>query len=142
LREISGKCVVVDDLSFLGLGYDETHYISTLNSFVEKFKGKVDVVVTHCEQNKLPIISLLKPRLIIRGHFGSGKYMVNGIPSVFTMGVKYTIVELKNRELPKITQYITDLDNNIKILEKGSCRPWFSKVSEYEIYPWLKPYPT
>jgi hypothetical protein len=57
------------------------------------------------------------------------------------MGVKYTIVELKNRELSKITQHATDLDNNIKILEKGSCRPWFLKVSEYEIYPWLKPYP-
>jgi predicted phosphodiesterase len=140
-KEISGKCVVIDNLSFLGLGYNETHHVGILNSFVEKFKGKVDVVITHCEQGRLPIISLLKPKIIIRGHFGSGKYLVNDIPSVFTMGVKYTIIELENKKLPKITQYITDLNNNIKILEKGSCRPWFSRVSEFERYPWLKPYP-
>jgi Icc-related predicted phosphoesterase len=136
-KEISGKLVKIDGLHFLGLGFDETHYLRILKPLIEEFKGKVDVVITHCEQNKMPLVSLLKPRIIIRGHFGFGKYLVNDIPAVFTMGVKYTIIEFEKEKLPKIIQYLTDT----KILEKVSCKPWFSQVSEYEKYPWLKPYP-
>lgn len=140
-REISGKFIEISGFRFLGLGFNETYYLRILKPIIEEFKEKVDVVITHCKQNKVPLVSLLKPKIIIRGHFGSGKYLVNDIPSVFTMGVKYTIIELKNKKIPKILQYIVDLDNKIKILEKGSCKPWFSKVSEFERYRWLNPYP-
>ncbi len=140
-KEISGKVVEINGFHFLGLGFNETHYLRTLKPLIERFKGKVDIVVTHCEQNKIPLVSLLKPKIIIRGHFGSGKYLVNDIPSVFTMGVKYTVIELERKRLPKILQYSVDRNGKVKLLEKGSCRPCFSGVSEFERYKWLKPYP-
>ncbi len=140
-KEISGKIIEIKGFHFLGLGFNETHYIRTLKPIIEEFKRKVDVIITHCEQNKIPTVSLLEPKIIIRGHFGYGKYLVNNIPSVFTVGVKYTIIELKNKKIPKILQYRIGLDNKIKIVKRSSCRPWFSEVSEFERYKWLKPYP-
>jgi Icc-related predicted phosphoesterase len=140
-KEISDKIIEMQGLHFLGLGFNETHYLKKLRPIIEKFKEKVDVVISHCEQDKLPLVSLLKPKIIIRGHFGSGKYLVNSIPSVFTMGVKYTIIELKDEKILKISQYIIGSDNKLRILEKGSCRPFFSKFSEFERYKWLKPFP-
>ena len=140
-REISGKSVEIGGVRFLGLGFNETHYLRILKPTIEKYKGKVDVVITHCEQNKMPLVGSLKPRIVIRGHFGSGKYLVNDVPAVFTMGVKYTVIELKNRDVSKILQYVVGRDNKTKLLKKGSCRPWFSEVSEFERYKWLRPYP-
>lgn len=140
-KEISGKFVEISGLRFLGLGFNETHYLRILKPLIEEFKGKVDVVITHCEQNKIPLVSLLKPKIIIRGHFGFGKYLVNDIPSVFTMGVKYTIIEIENKKNPKILQYTVGRGSEIKLLEESSCKPWFSEVSEFERYKWLKPYP-
>jgi len=139
-REISGECVEIEGLYFLGLGYNETHYLRVLKQLIEKFKEKVDIVVTHCEQNRMPFVSLLKPKIIIRGHFGSGKYLVNGIPSVFTAFVKYTIIEMNNTKLVKIRQYIVDRNGQVKLLKKGSCKPLLSNISEFEMYKWLKPY--
>jgi len=139
-REISGKTVEIAGLIFLGLGFNETHYLRILKPLIQKYKNKVDVIVTHCEQNRMPLLSSLNPRIIIRGHFGSGKYLVNDIPTVFTMGVHYTVIELKNRKVPKISQYISGPNKKVKLLKKGSCRPWFSEVSEFERYKWLKPY--
>lgn len=140
-KEITGRGIKVCGFSFIGLGFYETYDINMLNSIIEKFKGKVDIVITHCKQNRLPLISLLKPKLIIRGHFGSGKYLVNEIPAVFTQDVKYTIIELRNKKFPKISQYIIDKNNKKKRLKRGSCKPLFSKLSEFEIYEWLEPYP-
>lgn len=152
-REISGITTEVKGLRFLGLGFGESHYLKNLRPIIEEFESKVDVVITHCEQKRVPIISSLRPRIMIRGHFGSGKYLVNDIPSVFTQGVKYTTVELENERIPRILQYrvVPDIvamlkgsspSHKLEILEKGSCRPLFSKVSEFERYRWLKPYPT
>ncbi|MGB9760765.1 MAG: metallophosphoesterase family protein [Thermoproteota archaeon] len=140
-KEISSKFVEINGLRFLGLGFNETHYLRILRPLIEEFKGKVDVVVTHCEQDRMPLVSLLKPKIIIRGHFGSGKYLVNDIPSVFTADVKYTIIELENKKFPKILQYTVGKNEELKILEKGSCKPWLSEFSEFERYKWLKPYP-
>lgn len=140
-EEISGKFIKKNSFSFLGLGFDDTHYLKKLKPIIEEFKEKVDIVITHCEQNKMPLVSLLKSKIIIRGHFGSGKYLVNGIPSVLTADVNYTIIELNKSKLPKISQYITKENKDI-LLKKGSCKPWLSKKSEFEMYNWLKPYPT
>jgi len=141
-KEISGKIEKIKNLCFIGLSFNETHYVRTLESIVENFKNRVDVVITHCEQGKVPVVSCLNPKIMIRGHFGSGKYLVNGIPSVFTMGVKYTVVNIEAKGPPRILQYAVDrIDGKIKILEKGSCAPWFSKVSKFERYKWLQPYP-
>jgi len=114
-KEISGKIIDIKGLRFLGLGFNETHYLRVLKPIIEEFKEKIDVVITHCEQNKIPLISSLKPKIIIRGHFGSGKYLVNDIPAVFTMGVKYTIIEFENKKIPKILQYTIGPEDRIKI---------------------------
>lgn len=140
-REISGKVVNVNGVRFLGLGFNEAEHLRTLKPLIAEFANKIDVVVTHCKQERVPMIGSLKPKLIIRGHFGSGKWLVNGIPSVFTMEVKYTTIELKKKGPPKILQYVIDSDKVVRQLKKGSCRPWFSDKTELERYPWLKPYP-
>ncbi len=141
-NEISGKLIELNKFKILGLGFKDTHYLKILKPIIEKFKGKIDIVITHCEQNKMQFLSLLKPKMIIRGHFGSGRYLVNEVPSVFTADVSYTIIEIdKKTKFPRISQYITKGNKNI-LLKKGSCRPWFSDKSEFKIYDWFKPYPS
>ena len=76
----------------------------------------------------------MKPKLIIKGGFGSGKCLVNRIPTVLTAGTKYTLVELEYGMLPRISQYVTDRDE-IEIKEFVP-RSWFLR------YAWAKPYPT
>ena len=140
-NEISGKLITINRVNFLGLGFNDTHYLKRLKPLIKKFREKVNIIITHSENNKMYLISLFKPQLIIRGHFGSGKYLVNGIPSVFTQGVQYTLIEIKDKKLPKILQYHMSFNHKIKLLKKGSIRPWFSKKSEFELYSWLKAYP-
>ena len=138
--EISGKLVEINGVRFLGLGFNETHYLRILKPTIEEFKGKVDVVITHCEQRRVPLVSMLKPKIIIRGHFGYGKFLVNGIPSVFTNLVKYTTIELRNKKIPRVSQYTVDSHGKIKLLKEASCKSLFAEVSEFEMYKWLKPY--
>jgi hypothetical protein len=133
-REISGKLQQVEGFRFLGLGYDQTHYLRTLRPMIDQYKREADVVLTHCEQERLHLLSLFEPRLIVRGHFGTGRYLVNGVPSVFMMGAHYTVVEL-GEGIPRIRQYVVET----KELENGSCSPWLTLHSER--YKWLKPYP-
>lgn len=102
--ESSGEVLDINGLRFLGLGFVETHYLRILNPIIEGLKGKVDVVITHCEQKRMPLVSLLKPRIIIRGHFGSGTHLINDIPAVFTQDVFYTVIEFKDKSICKILQ--------------------------------------
>jgi hypothetical protein len=118
-KEISGKIIDIKGFHFLGLGFNETHYLRVLKPIIEKFKGNVDVVIAHCEQNRTPLLSLLKPKIIIRGHSGIGKYLVSDTPSAFTGGVICTIIKLE--KTPKILQY--DWNNKTEILQKSSLRP-------------------
>ncbi len=139
-EEISGKITNIAGTTFLGLGFKESHYLRTINSFIDLFQSKVDVVITHCEQKNLPRVSLIKPKLIIRGHFGEGQFLVNDIPAVFTNLMNGTIIELQKEKLPKIIQYVKSRGKKI-ILEKSLCKPWGSQSSEFKLYSWLKPYP-
>jgi len=141
-KEISGKSMQIKEFSFLGLGFNETHYLKILKPEIETFKRKIDIVITHCEQNRVSLLSKFKPKLIIRGHFGSGKYLVNGIPSVFTAPASmYTVIEISKKDVPKILQY-RNIFGKIELMKKGSCRPWLSDKSEFEMYKWLNPYPS
>ena len=139
-KEISGKIAGIEAICFLGLGFNETHHLTVLKSFIEEFGSEADVIITHCEQNKMQFMISDKFKLVIRGHFGYGKYLVNGIKSVFTNGVYYTLIEIKDSSGVEIKQYVIDRDGKINELFNGSCKPWFSEVSEYERYKWLKPY--
>lgn len=98
-NEISGKALQTRGLRFLGLGFGQTRYLKTLRPQIGEYKQQVDIVVTHCEQNRMPLLSALQPKLIIRGHFGSGRYLVNGVPSVFTAEAQYTVVELDRKSV-------------------------------------------
>ena len=103
--EISGKLVEIDNIFFLGLGFDETHYLKKLKPLIEKHKNNVDIIITHAEQNKISLLSSLNSQLIIRGHFGSGKYLVNQTLAVFTSRAYYSIIQFDSNRKPKIKQY-------------------------------------
>jgi len=132
--EISGKLVEVGGMRFLGLGFEETHYRRKLREIVAMYRGRVDVVVAHSELSRTPIIAELKPKLIIGGHFLSGKYLVSNIPAVFTAGIKYAVIDIDQDASPKITLY--DYIGNIV---KPEAEPRFRRRL-YERYEWLKPY--
>jgi len=142
-KEISGKLVEIDGLSFLGLGYNDTYYLTVFKPIIEKFKDRIDIVATHCKQNRVPMLSQLNPKLIIRGHHGSGHYLINNIPAIFTQGVKYTVIEMNKKGMPKIVQYVLDSNDKLVVLKEGTCKPWGSDpaISQFDIYDWLKPYP-
>jgi len=140
--EISGRVAEEYGLRFLGLGFKETHYKRVLRDLVARFKGTVDVIVAHSEQSRLPILSEFQPRLIARGHFGYGKFLVNGVPSVFTGGGFHSVVRVHGSIT--ITQYRRGFGKAGTWRPKRDdgfyCRPWFTGASEFERYPWLKPY--
>lgn len=122
-REISGKIVNVEGLTFLGLGFDEAGLRTPLREFVRKYAGSVDVVITHTPHRNVPIVAELKPRLLVRGHYGCGRYLVNGVPSVFTSGCP-AVIEMAGPSLPAI---------------HISCRLSESYLAQE--YDWISPYP-
>jgi len=132
-QEVSGKSAEIGGLRFLGLGFGETQHVRLLNALVTEFRGRIDVVLTHGE--RLPLISSLKPKLIIKGGFGRGKCLVNDVPTILTAGVYHTVVRFEYRKLSEISQYFIDRAGNTRIAKKFCPRSWFSR------YHWAKPYP-
>jgi predicted phosphodiesterase len=132
-QEISGKTIDTKGIRFLGLGFDEAYCLRLLRaqtSTIEKFKGKIDVVVMHGEN--IRFVSLLKPKIIIKGGLSNGKYLVNDVPSIFTGPDGYTIIELKGKAISRILQI--DLRSD-QIIPKEVGLPLFKR------YEWIKPYP-
>jgi len=136
--EISGKIEKVGELNFLGIGFEEAHYLTELKRLIKNHKGEIDIIVTHCEQRRLPDLSEARPRLLIRGHFGQGKFLVNNVPTVMTCSVPCTVIDFEDEAID-IQQYKFTLDNKLELILNNSCRPWLSHKSEFELYPWLKP---
>ena len=126
--EISGKTIEIEGLLFLGLGFNDTYYLRILKPIISKFTGKVDVVVMH--GFRIRLVSSMKPRIIIRGGFSFGKYLVHNIPSVFNNVGIYTIVELEKGKISGTLQY------RLGSSEKVKTQP--SVLSKR--YEWLKPY--
>jgi predicted phosphodiesterase len=100
-HEISGKVVIVEGLTFLGLGFDQAGLRTPLREFVRQYAGTVDVVIAHTPHQNVPIVAELKPRMLVRGHFGGGRYLVNQVPSVFTSG-GHAVIEMAGPGLPTI----------------------------------------
>jgi hypothetical protein len=119
-HEISGMIFSVRHLVFLGLGFQHAGYRKPLRRFVADFKDKVDIVVAHAPQKNVRLITELRPRLLIRGHFGTGRYLIDGIPTVFTEGENPRI-EIGKCGFPRIQGAGLDL------------------LSRY--YPWLERFP-
>lgn len=135
--EISGKFIEINKIKFLGLGHTHTHYLKKLKPLIEKYKNKMDIILCHSEQNKISRLKEFNPKLIVRGHFGIGKYKILDIPAVFSQGADYSIIEFESNKKPKIVLY---RDKKIISSKKMTCAPWFSEKTEFELYDWLKPY--
>jgi hypothetical protein len=96
-HEISGKLIVFNELRILGLGYNETHYLRTLQPLVQRMRGIVDIVLAHVEQSRLLATNEIRPKIVVRGHFMFG---VSRINDVLVVGGRfpdcYSIIEMKN----------------------------------------------
>jgi hypothetical protein len=138
-REISGKAYSRNRCIFLGLGFEQAGYRRPLRSFVGDFKGRAQVVIAHAPQRNLRLIAEIKPKLLIRGHFGSGQYIVDGAPTVFTSGLNHAVIEIGRTGLPRIRKFgsISISDQTIGELKRDS----FSDRSFRRTWPWLRKYP-
>jgi hypothetical protein len=95
-RELSGLSVRVGGLHFVGLGYTDTlgklqlrmGELATLNP---------DVLITHCELERLSLLSRLSPKLIIRGHAssGPGRFLARGVPVISAGAVRYSVITVE-----------------------------------------------
>lgn len=139
--EISGTRYEVSGTVFLGLSFMESHYRTKLKELMARFRDRIDILVSHAEQANTPLLGEFGAKLLIRGHFGTGKYLVLTTLAVFTADAHHTVVEFQRTRLPRIRQYIYTMRGKVKELKRGSCKPWFTRESEFERYGWLRPYP-
>ena len=100
-REISGETVTVGRAVFLGLGFPQCGFRRPLRQFIQNLKDRVDVVIAHPPHRNVCLVSELNPRLLIRGHFGGGRYLINGVPTVFTSSA-YAVIDLRRTQPPLI----------------------------------------
>jgi len=135
--EISGNIQSVGGVCFLGLGYDECHYRTKLSQLLRT--ARPDVVIAHAPQRNMDLIAKFSPRVLIRGHFGFGRYLVGGNPAVFTAGPHHALIELQVNGSTAISLFDKDRSKYTEMTH-SSCRPWFTDTSEFERYSWLKPY--
>ena len=78
------------------MGFLESRCLRKLRPLVKKYRGKVDVVLTHAEQKRMPLIAELSPKIILRGHFLSGIYKVNGVVTASTHFPSHVLVTFKD----------------------------------------------
>lgn len=129
--------VGIQGISFLGLGYEEVHYLRILRPLIEKFRDKVDIILTHCEMRRVPLLAEFKPKLILKGHSGLGRFLVRGVPAIFTAGSKYVKVEwIKNNvnkvEFGSVYWWGDNIDKRLRRIEKWECkhRKWLKPLND------------
>ena len=138
-REISGKAYISNRCMFLGLGFDQAGYRSPLRALIADFKDRVGIVIAHAPQRNVRLIAEMGPKLLVRGHFGSGQYLVDGIPTVFTAGLNHTVIEIVRTGLPRIRQFgsTSFSDHTIRELKRDSSSVRYLRRE----YRWLRPFP-
>jgi Icc-related predicted phosphoesterase len=110
-NEISGTLVDVNNYKLLGLGYDETHYLRKLKPLLNEYSGSPDLILTHAEDKRLSLISDFKPKIVLRGHWGSGRYFVNDTMFISSaIFPRYATLKIENDEVKSIHFY--KLDSN------------------------------
>ena len=102
-EEFSGKCTSIQDIRFLGLGYNDTWYLSKLRPLIDQYKKEVDVVIMH--GSRIRLVSSLEPLIILRGGYAIGTYFVHDIPSIFNNSGAYTLIEFQEKDIIGINQY-------------------------------------
>jgi len=132
-REISGKVYRVGETTFLGLGFEQAGYLLALRALVNDFRGRADVVVAHAPQKNLRLVAELRPRLLIRGHYGAGQHLIDGVPCVFTT-FEYVLVEMPETRIPRF-QVVGYHSRLCRLLAPGGT------ASLRDKYPWLRPFP-
>lgn len=85
-HEISGKAYAFGEWVFLGLGFRQAGYRRVLRPLIAGFAGRVGIVIAHVPEKNLHLVTQLRPKLLIRGHFMEGRAVVDGIPAAFTSG--------------------------------------------------------
>ena len=151
-QEISGRTYEAGGQVFLGVSYQDTAYRRTSRGLLARFQHRGGVVICHARQRNVRLVADLKPRLIIRGHFGVGKYLVERVPAVFTAGA-HAIIEIRGTGLPRIQQRLPRTEE-VQIFDPttgryttrrasvsiGSEERKRLRESERERYTWLQPY--
>jgi len=127
-HEISSKVHSVNGVTFLGLGFDQAGYRRPLRQIVLEQGGQVDVVIAHPPQKNVRIVAELQPGLLIRGHFGWGCHLIDGVPTVFTSG-GHAVIDTRRKKPPRIRMLNDD--------PLGPTSTWLLRRN----YPWLMPYP-
>ncbi len=122
-QEISGKIATCGEWTVLELGFDQAGYRRALRRLIAEFKGRVRIVIAHAPQENARLLAEFQPRLLNRGHFGRGRFLIDGVPAVFTVGHHATI-EMSRKGLPRI-RYAGD-------------DGWEAALRR--TYPWLEPY--
>lgn len=124
-HEISGKTHTVWEFTALGLGFAQAGYRRPLRRLITQFKGRVGVVIAHAPQENARLLAEFQPSLLIRGHFGGGRFLIDGVPSLFTVGA-YALAEIRGKGLPRIMYAGDD--------------GW--EMALRRTYPWMEAYPT
>jgi len=132
-REISGKVHRVGGLTFLGLGFEQAGYLRALRALVSEFRGRADVVIAHAPQKNLRLVAELPPRLLIRGHNGTGQHLLDGVPCVFTAS-EYVLVKMPETGIPRF-QVVGYHSRMSRLL--APCRIAGLRDNS----PWLQPFP-
>jgi len=132
--EISGKIIEVEGVKFLGISAKDAHNQKKLQKLSKNLKGQVDIVLMHGENVKL--VSMISPKLIIKGGSWIAKCRVNGIPTVFTGPNSFSIIQFNNHGIQEIQQYHIDSSGHKPIKEEDAAKTcaYLSKR-----YPWITP---
>jgi Icc-related predicted phosphoesterase len=106
-HEISGKMARIGELQIIGLGYQETHYLTNLKQIVEEVKRKnIDVVLAHCERSRRLLLSNINSKLVLVGHFGAGISDVNGVKFVASgFPNNYATIDVEGKLIKKISTF-------------------------------------
>lgn len=140
IHEISGKKVVYNNLRILGLGYMETHYLQKLRRLSELYRDKIDIILTHSEQRRmLEIAAWIRPKIIIRGHFGGG---ITKIKNSLVVGIggfpnHYALIQLRDGSIENIEIWF--YCNKSEKLEKCTESCFYSSCfleREKQDWPW------
>jgi hypothetical protein len=149
-EEISGRTCALKGFVFLGLGFSQAGYVSRLRPLIADFRDRAHVLITHVPQSNLRLMAEFKPRLIIRGHWLTGSYLVDDVPAVCTAGA-YARIEIAKTGPPHIRQGLKRKIEMVTSNASGNLEtkkiPWprlplnlreRSDVSKS--YDWMRPY--
>jgi hypothetical protein len=149
-EEISGRTSSLKGLVFLGLSFSEAGYLSQLRPLIAEFRDRTQILITHVQQSNLRLMAELKPRLIIRGHWLTGSYLIDGVPAVCTAGAHARIETGKTgspriRQVPKRQIELVTIGGKGNVEIKKIPRPLLplnlkERFDVSKNYDWLRPY--